>query len=776
MDPHKGGTPRRYFIFLLFMGMFAAGQAQTRFVTAFMENYFVSEHTTFQLYLVTYGKPATATVTVSQPEFNQTVHIERDSYTLVTLNYTYMITEKHVTNKAVLVQSDAVLSVFGFYTAPGTADAMSCLPVEDLGREYYISTAASGATKQFAVANGLEDTALVNVTVSGSIVYNGVEYTKGQSFTFSLRYQQSIQFQSSFDLSGTRISSTVPVAVFSGQKCFSGLSTSCDTLVEQLYPVPTWGHFFALAPLMNHTEDSITIITSSSDTQVFVDRTMEPRNYYIENAGTAIRIGLKEMSTINASKPIMVTYLFQESKPGVVTGYDPFFITVPPSLVARSYYKFVTQKTYFNFLLIVTQATSEDGFYLDQGLLSLYNVSVRYFNDYRAFDVFLDRSEGQHEIYHDSMPFTIYVYGAEESMSYGYSVGHESIYPVSFSLSDAPLPTPTIGYEPEGKLHCLSNGAEYQLPLSMVFEAHLDVSDIHLEDPLCRAVANEDFVYIHIPFSGCRSNVLSEDGKTYYENTVYGTISGTSIHRIEIPVKCEMEMNEIVGMSIHPKVTDVVSLGHYNVSLQLYQSEDFSDLITTYPYEADIHGRLYVEFKVVSSDRNLQILVENCKASPSLEDNEQIYSLIQQGCPRDSTLQTHAVPDQRLQRFSLHVFKFNSFEEVYLSCNVIVCHNGTFPNRCTQGCHNPRHRRDARSSPVQMAAARLSQGPIVFKSGELQTSHTVPSFVLVPVISMMALLTVLALGIQKRFLKNRDYTPLQCTEDRDTHEDLCPLA
>ncbi|XP_072276751.1 uncharacterized protein [Pyxicephalus adspersus] len=758
MEQHNWGTLRRYFILLLFMGMFDAGEAQTRFVTAFMENFYVSEDTTFQLYLVTYDKPATVTITVSQPQFNQTVHIGRDNYAMVTLNYTYMIAEKYMTSKAVLVQSDTALSVFAFYTAVGTADAMACLPVEDLGTEYYISTAAMGAGKQFAVANGVEETALVNVTVVGSISYNGVEYTKGQSFSVSLQYQQSIQFQSSSDLTGTRISSTVPVAVFSGHKCFTGINTNCDTLVEQLYPVHKWGNFFVVVPIMNHTQDSITIVTSTPNTQVFVNNAIEPNEYFVVDGGTSLRVNLKEMSTINASKPIMVTYIVEEPKPGIVTGYGPFFVTSPPSLVARSYYKFVTQKTYFNFLLIVTQATSADGFYLDHRPLSLYNYSVQNFYDYRAFDVLLDKSEGQHEIHHEFMPFTIYVYGAESSASYGYSMGQETIYP------DAPLPNPTEGYKPEGILQCLSNGAEYQLPMNMVLEAHLDVSDIHLEDPLCQAVTDEDFAFIQIPFSGCGSSVLIEDGKTYYENTIYGTIPGTSIHRIEIPVKCEMEMNETLGISIHPKVTDVVSLGHYNVSLKLYQSEDFSDLITAYPYEVDIHGRLYVEFKVESSDQNLQVLVENCKASPSLEDNEQIYSLIQQGCLQDTTLQTHKVSDQRLERFSLHVFKFNSFEEVYLSCNVLVCHNGTSPNRCTQGCFR-RQRRDTRGSSVHMAAAKLSQGPIVFKSGELQTSHNVPSFVLVAVIGMMALMTVLALTIQKRYIKSHHYTLLQCTED-----------
>lgn len=394
-----------------------------------MENYYVSEKTTFQLYLVTYDKPATVTVTVSLPKFNQTVNIERDSYSLVTLDYTYMITEKDVTSKAVLVQSDAALSVFGFYTAAGSGDAMTCLPVEDLGTEYYISTTASGSAKQFAVANGLEDVALVNVTVSGSMVYNGVEYTKGQSFSFSLKYQQSVQFQSSSDLTGTRISSTVPVAVFSGQKCFKGINSFCDTLVEQLYPVSRWGRFFVLAPFLNHTQDSITMVTSSAETQVFVDGAMEPKEYFIEVPRSPVRIGLKEMSIINASKPIMVSYVLQESKPGVVTTYDPFFVTIPPSSASRSYYKFVTQKTYFNYLMIVTPATSEDGFYLDHRPLSRYNFTVQYFRAYSAFNVFLDKSEGQHEVYHDSTPFTVYVYGVEKDTSYGYSMGQETIYP-----------------------------------------------------------------------------------------------------------------------------------------------------------------------------------------------------------------------------------------------------------------------------------------------------------------------------------------------------------
>ncbi|XP_075688635.1 uncharacterized protein LOC142657483 [Rhinoderma darwinii] len=595
---------------------------------------------------------------------------------------------------------------------------------------------------------------LVNVTVSGSITYNGVEYRKGQSISVSLGYQQVIQFISSEDLTGTRISSTAPVAVFSGQKCFTGVSTSCDTLVEQLYPVQNWGNLFAVFPLLDHTQDSISIIAANPDTIISIEGQVESNHYNLQEA-SYIQFPLREMVIINSTRPIMVTYLLQESKPNPVVNYDPFFTTVPPSLATRKFYKFITQKIYYNFLMIVSEAPSHE-FYLDHHPLNFYNVSMKEFNGFYAWEVSLGKIDGQHEIYHQSLPFTIYVYGIENYVSYGYSMGQETVYP------DAPsTPNRPENSTYQGILHCLSHGAEYQLPIHLLSDANLDVLDVHLEDPQCHAEQDGNFALIKIPFTGCGSDVLNDNEKTYYLNTIYGTIPGTSIHRIEIPVRCEMETKETLDFSFQPKVTDVVSLGHYNVSLRLYQTGNFTQLVKTYPYEIDIHGSLHVEFKVESDDEHLQILVEKCKASPSLGDSEPIYNLIQKGCSQDSTLQTHLVPDQRLQRFSFHVFKFDSFPEVYLSCNVIICHNGTTPNRCTEGCLTARHRRDARSLEEHLGSARLSQGPIMITPGQPQDPRAVPLSALVVVICVMGLLSVLGLVLQKHHYRSQGYSPLQ---------------
>uniref|UniRef100_A0A803JX65 ZP domain-containing protein n=1 Tax=Xenopus tropicalis TaxID=8364 RepID=A0A803JX65_XENTR len=783
-------------VYLPFSG--SSGQAQRHFITAFMEGY---SNPTLQLYLVTYGEAATVTVTVSAPSFHQSVSVGRNSTALVSLDSQYMITGTQISSKVVSVTSDADISLIAFHTAASTADAMAVLPVEDLDTEYFIFTSGSGQPNQFAVANGIYPTVLVTVTVSGSITYNGVQYGHGSAFSFSLGYQQVIQLQSPTDITGTRVVATSPVAVFSGNKCFTGINTACDVLLEQMHPVRNWGTFFPVFPLATHTNDIIDVMAANPDTIVIVVTSQQSTQYHLQ-PGSHERLTLDSAALVHSSEPVMISYLFQDRKNGQ---YDPFVTSVPPDPNTRKYYKFVTQSFYYNFLLVVSQAASPSEFYLDHQPLSSFPLNHMEINGFRAWEASLGKIDGQHEIYHSSSPFTIYVYGLEYIVSYGYSMGQETTYPGpsitspteeleiltspteepkrstspteeperstspteeperstspteepeiltnpteeperstspteeperstspteeperSTSPTEEPERSTSPTEEPESpqELHCFSGGAEFHLPLRLVSEAKLNVSDVHLQDPHCLGLQEGNTIIINIPFNRCGSNVHIKDGKTVYTNTIYGTVPGTSIHRIEVPVKCEMDMNETLGLSFHPKVTDVVSQSHYNVSMRFYQTDEFTDLVTTFPHEVDLHGSLHLQLKVESDDTNLQILVEQCKASPSLEEREKGYSIIQHGCPLDSTLQNHPVPDQRMKQYSFHVFKFNPFQEVYLFCNVIICDNQTAPNRCTQGCITRRYRRDV--SNAKLGSAQLSQGPIVLKSGEIFISY-----------------------------------------------------
>ncbi|XP_072275340.1 uncharacterized protein [Pyxicephalus adspersus] len=743
MDCSSVMVGRNAFLVLLLIGHISSGHAQKEFVAVFMENFSPEAGAHMDLYLTTYDKAAVVNVSVSNPHFYQTLHIERNSTLPVTLDTQYMLAGNQLSSKVITVKSDVDISVFAFNSLNYTTDAGLVLPIEDLGTEYYIFTPGPGSYNQFAVANGADNTIAVNVTFSGSLEFSGQSFHPGDTYSFSLQGHQVIQFQTFSELTGTRVVSSEPVAVFSGNKCHYGPTTKCDVIFEQLEPVKNWGTSFVLFPLANNTKDIIDIIAASPDTEVHVNQTL-----YRLQPGSHLSFALEKSDLVTTSKPVMVSYLFQDrAYPGE---YDPFLIIVPPFQLNRKYYKFVTEAFYDNYITIVSTASSASEFYLDHKPLDQYKFTTKVISGFRSWEVFLGRVGGQHEIYHRFSAFIIYIYGLEIRVSYGYSMGQETKYPE----------------EPVGPsvLNCLPHGGEFLLPLSLVTDAKLNVSDVHLEDPTCQGTQKGNVVVINVPFNRCGSKVLNENGKTVYVNTVYGTVPATEVHRIEIPLKCEMANNETLGWSFLPQVTDVVSQGHYIISLKLYQTEAFTDPITMFPYEVDLHGWLYVEFEVQSDDEGLQILVESCKASPSLGNTDKSYNVIQEGCPVDSTLQLYKVSNPRLQRFSLHVFKFSDFGEVYLSCNIIICHNGTTPNRCTQGCLPRRYRRDVFSSKLQLGSASLSQGPIVFKYGERlqndQTLHTVPSSMLVAVILVMGLLSVIALVIQKHYYK-REYNDLE---------------
>ncbi|XP_069592014.1 IgGFc-binding protein-like [Ranitomeya imitator] len=721
------------------------GHLQKTFSTVFMSNSNGGANTSFQLYLVTCDKAATVTVTVSQPFFTKTVHVPQDSSNMVTLDETYMITEENITSKVIMVTSNVPISVFAFSYVMATTDATTCLPLEDLGRKYFITTPERGGA-QFSVVNVVEPEARVDITVSGSITYNGISYKTGDSFKLLLRNQQVIQFQSFDDLTGTKVSSSAPVAVIAGSRCYAGINSTCDTLMDQLHPVKSWGNIFAVFPFFNHTQDVITIVAGSPDTRVTIDSPGGATRHSLQE-GAHVRMTVDKILLINATKPVMVSYLFHETRsPSLKYTYDPFLTTVPPSLMGKRYYKFVTWSSYDNFILIVSQVSSDSEFYLDGKPLSYYPTTRKEFNGFIGQQVTLGKTEGHHEIYHETSTFTLYVFGTESFVSYGYSM--------SQGVQCSALPRCSI--------RCLPDAAEYILPYSLVSGAHLDVLDIHLKDPLCRAKKEKDHYLIKIPFNRCGSSVLYEDEKTFYANTIYGTVPDTDVHRIEIPVKCEMESNKSLELVIKPQVKNVICKGYYNVSMRLYQSEGFTDPITLYPHEVDLHSNLHVELVVESVDEELRIFTESITASPSLEDTNKRYNIIHHGCRQDSTLQDHPVTDRRRQRLSFHVVKFDHFHEVYLSANVIICHNSTSPNRCTQGCITPRLRRDVRTSGEELDTARLSEGPIVFRAKEKTRQSQIYNLtsVLLVVLCVTVILAAVGLAIQREYYRRQQKAPI----------------
>lgn len=305
-------------------------------------------------------------------------------------------------------------------------------------------------------------------------------------------------------------------------------------------------------------------------------------------------------------------------------------------------------------------------------------------------------------------------------------------------------------------LQCLSRGAEYSLPYNLLAAANLKVLDIHLEDPQCQGELEGRAVLLKIPFTRCGSTLQhDENGKSYYKNTIYGTIPNTNVHRIEIPVKCELDSNQTINFNLFPQIASSVSRGgNFNVSLKLYKSASFTDPIVEFPIEVDLHSILYLELVVESHLKDLQILAENVKSSPLSNGTEKSYNIIQHGCLQDSTLQTYPTTDRRLQRFSFHAFKFKDVPGVYLSCDVVICHNRTSANRCAQGCLSSRQKRDIHNSD----SASLAVGPILLNKNK--SSPGVPPSLFVAAVCVVGVMAVMGLVVQRRYYKKQQYIKL----------------
>ena len=85
-----------------------------------------------------------------------------------------------------------------------------------------------------------------------------------------------LQFQSSKDLTGTRIVSSKPIAVLSGSVRTSvGAELMGDHVVEMLSPTNTWGREFLTLPISNRTSGDVFRITG-----IFTDEKVIPQKEY----------------------------------------------------------------------------------------------------------------------------------------------------------------------------------------------------------------------------------------------------------------------------------------------------------------------------------------------------------------------------------------------------------------------------------------------------------------------------------------------------------------
>ncbi|NXX43828.1 DMBT1 protein, partial [Tricholaema leucomelas] len=106
------------------------------------------------------------------------------------------------------------------------------------------------------------------------------------------------------------------------------------------------------------------------------------------------------------------------------------------------------------------------------------------------------------------------------------------------------------------------------------------------------------------------------------------------------------------------------------------------------PYYVDLNQNLFLQASLHSSDRNLQLFVDTCVASPDPSNFKTgTYELIRSGCIKDPTYSSYYSPQSTTARFAFNAFSFVSrHPAVYLQCQLVVCSYRDYSSRCYQGC------------------------------------------------------------------------------------------
>ncbi|KAM6917381.1 pancreatic secretory granule membrane major glycoprotein GP2 [Lycodopsis pacificus] len=248
------------------------------------------------------------------------------------------------------------------------------------------------------------------------------------------------------------------------------------------------------------------------------------------------------------------------------------------------------------------------------------------------------------------------------------------------------------------------------------------VWDLHLNDPECRGVeVGDDYVFrIKTNLSDCGTTMASDDTHIMFINTIHNNDSEVITRNyINITFVCRYPVNYLVQQPNGENVirVDVRTIflntedGNFSVSMLLYKDEAFEDRWTTVP-SLTLEDDIFV--KVFMIPAHLLLRLERCWATPTSDPYSNIqYTFIRDSCPVLSNEQTLSVlkngqgPEGT---FRIQMFKFvgSSYTNVFLHCNVQICHNT--PGLCQPNCSSEdeliRTRRDIPLSHT------VSYGPI----------------------------------------------------------------
>ncbi|AWP01050.1 CUB/zona pellucida-like domains 1-like protein-like [Scophthalmus maximus] len=293
--------------------------------------------------------------------------------------------------------------------------------------------------------------------------------------------------------------------------------------------------------------------------------------------------------------------------------------------------------------------------------------------------------------------------------------------------------------------------------------------------------SNSTHVIAVVPLNSCGTEIEEDENNLIFKNEIT-TVDDirdviTRKHLLEVQFYCQYPKrgNVTLGFTAHRRNVTVweKGFGTFTYQFEFYPNNQFQTRIdpNSYPLEYELGSRIFMQIEATSSINNTELFVESCRAAPY--DNpsyHQAYSIIENGCKVDPTVQTYSSADKQEFRFSMEAFKFIGLHnQVYISCSVVMCEAGNTNTRCSMGCINSTGPvRGKREAHIQTANHFVSQGPLRLRRSAQSAGATVTNLnlnlVFIAGCVLAAVGMICGVAIYKSKMAKVKYQPLPTSE------------
>ncbi|CAM5124515.1 unnamed protein product [Natator depressus] len=436
-----------------------SGPQGTEFITVFMQNH-LSRYGSkdFKLFITGYIPGTFVTISVNKAEFLVTITANPEQTVSVMIPVFVELAGSNKFDHTVIIRADHEISILALNYKTYTADTTVVYPVQRLGTEYYVVTPLGkpdGLDKQFAVVAWKEPT-IVEVYLKGAVTFQGENYRAGTKLVIPLGAYQAVQLQSRDDLSGTRIVSQYPVAVYSGHVCVAK-HTKCDYVSEQLLPVSVWGTTFIVPPLSFQPKFDLVYVAASQYTHIdYQSGRVRASKDLVAGQVVTFEIKFPSPLYISASAGIQVVFFCAGGSKGKIV-YDPFFLMIPDVSGYCRTYNIHGQDRFENYAMITAKTSESGGITIDKEPLE--NIAWRPIpgTGFSWAEYNLGKGFKRETVEHPISPFGLLSIGIASKSGYGSP---------AIGASNIPTPSCSVGLCEKGTVCKMIDGQPECLPVS----------------------------------------------------------------------------------------------------------------------------------------------------------------------------------------------------------------------------------------------------------------------------------------------------------------------